>query len=165
MSAGSGSSVTSLHRTRWPLVAFSITLSACALLSKEQGVMAIGVCASYDIFVHWDEIWTSIFNTLFRKSIKKLKDETDVSQSSDDAKEAPQNTTTTQVSQTSATNRLNGMTSSKLCNGGSKVKSTPAAPNKLQKKEARKENKSQPEPKTVWSGLIFRIGRSVCNEL
>ena len=158
VSVGFGSTLASLHRTRWPLVALSILLSACAMLSKEQGVMVIGVCVSYDVFIHWEEVWTGIFDILRSgKKLGKLKDDTDEVLSSH-AKAASQgalNSTSCQASPTNGTNgntNLNGMTT-RLCNGGSKGKSVSAM-----KADIKEECNTSTKSKAVLTAVIIRTG-------
>jgi hypothetical protein len=136
MSSGSGSGITSLRRTNWPQLALSIVFSTCSLLSKEQGVMVIGVCASYDIFVHWDELWTIVYNK-FRSSsghakLEKLETDTDVVQSSDASEDVANN----QADQGTKSTPINGMTV-RMSNGSSKVKSGTASQSKGQRREAK----------------------------
>lgn len=40
--------------TNWVFFSLSVLSSVCAMLSKEQGVMAVGVCASFDVLLHWE---------------------------------------------------------------------------------------------------------------
>lgn len=61
MSRGSGPAPSSLPHTSWPHLLGSVFLSACSMLSKEQGIVALGVCASYDIIVHWEVFWNGLF--------------------------------------------------------------------------------------------------------
>ena len=44
-------------RTDWKFLALSIFLALCSLLSKEQGITSIGVCAAYDVLLHWKNLW------------------------------------------------------------------------------------------------------------
>ena len=37
------------------------------MLSKEQGVMSIGMCVGFDILLHWDMVWS----VLLRESVVK----------------------------------------------------------------------------------------------
>ena len=137
-SSGSGSTITSLRRTNWPLLALSTVFSTCALLSKEQGVMVIGVCASYDVFVHWDELWTVVFSK-FRSSSShtkqdKFKTDTDTVKGSDTSSESVVNHQVSQGSSTNKSTTINGMTT-RLSNGSSKVKSGTASQSKGQRRD------------------------------
>lgn len=67
------------------------------MLSKEQGVMAIGMCAGFDILLHWNTVWSM----LVYKS--KIESKTESS---------------THVNSTEGTN---GTTHAVLENGGSRV--------------------------------------------
>lgn len=40
------------------------------MLSKEQGIVAIGICAAYDIFLHWGTFWEGLLH-LVRSSKPK----------------------------------------------------------------------------------------------
>lgn len=53
ISEGRGRTIKSLTRIKIHLVILTIVFSACAMLSKEQGVTAIGVCAGYDCLLNW----------------------------------------------------------------------------------------------------------------
>lgn len=44
-----------LH-VRWSFILLSVLFAACAMLSKEQGIMALGVCATFDVLVHWETV-------------------------------------------------------------------------------------------------------------
>ncbi len=48
--------------TKWHYVALSICLSAFSMLSKEQGVTALVVCAGYDVLLHWRTVQNVIFS-------------------------------------------------------------------------------------------------------
>jgi len=37
--------------TGWKWMAFTMLFTLCSLLSKEQGITAVAVCFSYDIFI------------------------------------------------------------------------------------------------------------------
>lgn len=37
-------------------IALSLFLALLSMLSKEQGITVIGVCAAYDVLVHWNEV-------------------------------------------------------------------------------------------------------------
>ncbi len=71
ISTGCGDSLSSLSVTKWSYVATSIFLSTCALLSKEQGIVAIGLCAAFDLILHWDMFWERIFNLFQVKSPRR----------------------------------------------------------------------------------------------
>ena len=40
-------------KVKWHWILLSILLAICSLLSKEQGITALGVCISLDILLHW----------------------------------------------------------------------------------------------------------------
>lgn len=48
--------------TRWLYVALTVFLSACSMLSKEQGVTALVVCAGYDVLLHWRTVQNGILS-------------------------------------------------------------------------------------------------------
>ena len=54
VSSGQGRALNPLNKQKIHLVLLSITFSACAMLSKEQGVMVIGVCGGFDYLLHWE---------------------------------------------------------------------------------------------------------------
>lgn len=60
MSNGSGRKLTATEHTKWPFVLLSLLMSSLSLLSKEQGVTVLGVCAAFDVFLNWDHVWFSI---------------------------------------------------------------------------------------------------------
>lgn len=67
MSKGSGHSISPLPRTAWGYVSCSVLLTTCAMLSKEQGIVVVGVCATYDIILHWEIFWGGIFRFIKSK--------------------------------------------------------------------------------------------------
>lgn len=48
-----------------------VCLSACSLLSKEQGVTVLGACAGYDVFLNWEPLWRAIFETTCKAKRKR----------------------------------------------------------------------------------------------
>lgn len=154
MSSGSGSAVVPLHRTNWPLLALSIVFSTCALLSKEQGVMVIGVCASYDVFVHWNQLWTIVLSKFRSSNIHtkqtKLKNDMDV---------ADNNYQVSQDLSTSRNTTINGMTA-RLSNGSSKVKSANTAQSKSQRRDLKKDCNTN--TMIASRAVFFRIGLILC---
>jgi len=42
------------------LLVLSLSFSIVSLLSKEQGITALGVCAAFDVFLNWDSIWSAV---------------------------------------------------------------------------------------------------------
>lgn len=56
VSTGTGRSLIPARHTKWPLVLLSLLMSLLSLLSKEQGVTVVGVCAAFDIFLNWENI-------------------------------------------------------------------------------------------------------------
>ena len=44
-------------KTGWKCLTLSVFLTLCSLLSKEQGITSIGVCAAYDVLLHWKHLW------------------------------------------------------------------------------------------------------------
>lgn len=62
ISVSSGASLQARSRMKWNLAILSIVLSACSMLSKEQGVMAIGMCAGFDVLLHWDMVWSTLMS-------------------------------------------------------------------------------------------------------
>ena len=128
-------------------------------------MVVIGVCASYDIFVHWDELWTIIFSK-FRGSgdakQEKLKSDAEVVSNGNNKGAASQSVADSQqVSPTSSANKIitniNGMTT-RLSNGSSKVKSATAAQSKSQKRDIKKECNTIVESRTILTAVISRIG-------
>ena len=157
MSSGFGSTITSLRRTNWPLLALSIVFSTCALLSKEQGVMVIGVCASYDIFVHWNDLWTGVFSK-FRSSRnshakQEFKNDTDNTAQSSDTLENHQ--TNQGGSLTNRSTTINGMTA-RLSNGSSKVKSGTPSQSKGQRRDIK--GTKEGSTGTILTAVFTRIG-------
>ena len=155
MSTGSGPAITSLRGTNWPLLALSLVFSTCSLLSKEQGVMVIGVCASYDVFVHWGELWSVVYGKFISSGNhakqEKFKTDTDVVHSSDTS----ENHQTNQgIPSTNKSTPINGITV-RLSNGGSKVKSGTSSQSKGQRREM-KSTKSGST--TTLSAVFIRIG-------
>ncbi len=65
-----------LQHTRWTWLAVCLCLSACSLLSKEQGVTVLGVCAGYDVFLNWEQFWRVCFETC--KNKRKRRDSEEV---------------------------------------------------------------------------------------
>lgn len=45
-----------VSHVRWPFTLLSVVFAACAMLSKEQGITALGVCAAFDVLVHWETV-------------------------------------------------------------------------------------------------------------
>ena len=119
----------------------------------------IGVCASYDIFLHWEEFWTGLFDK-FRSSSKnddKVKIGADEVLNSD-AKETLESLTDGQVSPASKSTTINGITA-KLCNGASKVKPVNPVVAKHVKKDTKKDSNTPAEPKRgVLTAVIIRLG-------
>ena len=64
VSRGRGCTLTPLARTDWRWVLTSLFLTLCAMLSKEQGIVAIGVSATFDVILHWDVFWEGLFHFL-----------------------------------------------------------------------------------------------------
>ena len=61
-----GGSLVATGGTKWHYVILSVVLSACSMLSKEQGITALGVCAGFDVLLHWEAVcWTT--------SLKKIR--------------------------------------------------------------------------------------------
>lgn len=60
VSNGRGKTLAATGHTKWPFVLLSILMSSLSLLSKEQGVTVIGVCAAFDVFLNWDHVWCSL---------------------------------------------------------------------------------------------------------
>ena len=60
VSNGSGKTITALQHTKWSYILLSIITSALSLLSKEQGVTVVGVCAAFDVLLNWDSIQRSL---------------------------------------------------------------------------------------------------------
>ena len=50
------SSFVPILHVRWSFILLSVLFAACAMLSKEQGIMALGVCATFDVLVHWETV-------------------------------------------------------------------------------------------------------------
>ena len=64
ISIGSGGSIVSSPRTKWLYMVGSVALSVCAMLSKEQGITALGVCASIDVLLHWETLQRGLWKIL-----------------------------------------------------------------------------------------------------
>ena len=60
-----GGSLVATAGTRWHYVALSVVLSTCSMLSKEQGITSLGVCAGFDVLLHWEAVWS----TLLKKDV------------------------------------------------------------------------------------------------
>lgn len=60
VSTGRGRLLVPTAETQWHYVLLSVLMSACSLLSKEQGITALGVCAAFDVFLNWDTIWSAV---------------------------------------------------------------------------------------------------------
>ena len=121
--------------------------------------MVIGVCASYDIFLHWNEVWATLFNKLrsHSKIDDKVKSDADEVLNGD-AKETVESLTDGQSSPASRSTTINGMTD-KLCNGGSKVKSANLVLTKHLKRDTKKDSNTLAEPKGgVLTAVIIRLG-------
>ena len=54
-----GGSLVATGGTKWHYVILSVVLSTCSMLSKEQGITALGVCAGFDVLLHWEAVWTT----------------------------------------------------------------------------------------------------------
>ena len=63
-SIGSGGSIVSSPRTKWLYVLGSVALSVCAMLSKEQGITALGICANFDVLLHWEALQRGLWKIL-----------------------------------------------------------------------------------------------------
>ena len=61
VSTGRGKTLTAAPHTKWSHFVLSILMSCMSLLSKEQGVTVVGVCAAFDVFLHWDTIHTRLW--------------------------------------------------------------------------------------------------------
>ena len=59
-----GGSLVATAGTRWHYVALSVVLSTCSMLSKEQGITALGVCAGFDVLLHWEAVWSTLLKTI-----------------------------------------------------------------------------------------------------
>lgn len=64
VSQGCGHSLSPLPRPNWKYVLASIFLCLCAMLSKEQGIVSLGVCATFDIILHWEVFWAGLCSFL-----------------------------------------------------------------------------------------------------
>lgn len=67
VSKGSGPSLSPVPRPNWSYVLASIFLCLCAMLSKEQGIVSLGVNAAFDIILHWKMFWAGLFAFLKAK--------------------------------------------------------------------------------------------------
>lgn len=67
----------SLHQTKWHYFSVCLIFSACSLLSKEQGVTVLGVCAGYDVFLHWDTLWSTLVGGCLNRRKRKVSSEGD----------------------------------------------------------------------------------------
>ena len=122
--------------------------------------MVIGVCASYDIFVYWDELWTIVFSKFRSSSIhtkqNKLKHDTDVADNKGTSDSVP-NQQISQDLSTSKSTTINGMTA-RLSNGSSKVKSATTAQSKSQRRDSKKDHNTKAGSTTTLRAVFFRIG-------
>ena len=127
--------------------------------------MVVGVCASYDVFLHWDEIWTSLFSIVrLKRGGDRLKTDAEVDSSNSDAKDTLQSLSATQISQqltptNNKSTRVNGVTTNKLFNGGAKVKLTSVGQTKNQKlKEEKNDCSKMAEARATLKAVVIRIG-------
>lgn len=67
VSKGQGPALSPLPHTKWSYVLISIFLCVCAMLSKEQGIVSLGVCATFDIVLHWKVFWEGLLSFLKAK--------------------------------------------------------------------------------------------------
>lgn len=56
VSVGCGSSLRPNPAPNWRCLALSLAFTACSMLSKEQGVTAVGVCAASDVLLNWGSL-------------------------------------------------------------------------------------------------------------
>lgn len=61
VSTGRGNKLAVTKKTKWPYLLLSIMMSMLAMLSKEQGVTVLGVCAAFDVFINWDVINSNLW--------------------------------------------------------------------------------------------------------
>ena len=120
--------------------------------------MVIGVCASYDVFVHWDELWTIVFSK-FRNSSNhtkqdKFKTDTHVVKGNDTSSESVANHQISQASPTNKSTSINGVTT-RLSNGSSKVKSGTASQSKGQRRDIKN---TKAGTMTTLTAVFIRIG-------
>ena len=54
-----------------------LIFSACSLLSKEQGVTVLGVCAGYDVFLNW-EAWSELVGMCVKRRKRKISGEGEI---------------------------------------------------------------------------------------
>jgi hypothetical protein len=66
VSKGQGPSLSPLPSTNWSYVMVSVLLCLCSMLSKEQGIVALGVCATFDVILHWNMFWEGLFSFILR---------------------------------------------------------------------------------------------------
>jgi len=59
-------------------VILCILFSGFSLLSKEQGVTALAVCAGYDVLINWSPLWKFICEICASKRKRKLSGESEV---------------------------------------------------------------------------------------
>ena len=115
--------------------------------------MVIGVCASYDAFVHWGELWSVIYSKFMRSSShakqEKFKTDADEVQSSDKSDQTNQG-----ISSINKSNPINGMTV-RLSNGTSKIKSGTASQSKGQRRET---NSTKAGSTASLTAVFVRIG-------
>ena len=61
VSVGHGSLLAPSHQTKWRYIVASVLFTLCSMLSKEQGIMVIGVCAAFDGILNWEVFWEKFF--------------------------------------------------------------------------------------------------------
>ena len=61
-------------KTKWKYIVLSVFMSACSLLSKEQGITAVGVCAVFDLFLNWNSLWQAVTRTKNNEKAKKVEE-------------------------------------------------------------------------------------------
>ena len=116
VSSGRGSQLTANKHTKWPLILLSLVMSLLSLLSKEQGVTVIGVCAAFDVFINW----TSLLDSFL---IKRKKTEAIVS--NEKTAISLQETRVTRASIASSNNNIRNSHINGLASSTTKKKSRP----------------------------------------
>ena len=61
-------------KTKWKYIVLSVFMSACSLLSKEQGITAVGVCALFELFLNWNSLWQSLIRTKSNEKAAKVEE-------------------------------------------------------------------------------------------
>ena len=67
VSEGQGPTLSPLPSPKWSYVVASVFLCLCSMLGKEQGIVSLGVCATFDTILHWEVFWEGLLSFLRTK--------------------------------------------------------------------------------------------------